>query len=233
MKQVRILIAGDSKFFRPRTLSLVKKHHSWKIEGEAATESELFSEAEAQKPDVIVLDIDTPALGGIEGAMKIRRMHPNTKIIIVSVCEEEEVIRKALNAGVHGYLLRRAFSRRIISAVHAICSGHLFLCDRVVEIVMRGYLNGTARRFDMPPPRYELTVRELEIVRLLALGHGNNQIAGVLGIRVRTVETHRAHIMRKLNLHSLVALIHYAISKQIINIQLIPSVQGASNKQSA
>lgn len=224
MKELRILIADESEFIRRRVRSLLTSHPHMNIVGESAAESDLIARVHESKPDIVLMDIATPHLGGLKVAKKILATDPIIKIIVLSMHDDEALIREALHTGVRGYLLKLDFSKEIVAAVRAVANGRRFLDGRVSEIVMRGYLDGTAGTIKMAVIPSRLTARELEIVRLLALGNGNKQVAASLGIRVRTVETHRANIMRKLNLHTLAELIHYAISAQIIQIHPTPSI---------
>jgi DNA-binding NarL/FixJ family response regulator len=229
MKQRRILIADENKNVRRHVRTILTGHANWKVVDEAAAEGELLTKVNQAKPDIIMMDIATPVLGGLGAAKKILGMQPNALIIVLSASDEEGLIRDALQLGVRGFISKRHFSREIVSAIRSVSSGRRFLDGRVSDVVMKGYLEGSAGAAAMPVSLSRLTARELEIARLLAMGNGNKQVAKVLGIRVRTVETHRANTMRKLNLHSLAELIHYAVSHQIIHIDVTPVVPAFRN----
>lgn len=226
MKEVRILVADQSASVRRRAKSLLSQQPHWHVVAEVVEGEELLAKCRQTKPQVVLLDSALPRLGGLEAARQIGKVLPETKIIVMSMNEAEEPIRSSLEAGVRGYVLKLDLDRKIVAAVRAACSGLWFFDYEISEIVTKGYLERAAGRVDIREGIAPLTVRELEIARLLALGHGNRQISSMLGIRVRTVETHRANIMRKLNLHTLAELIHFAVAKGMIHIRAKSAVGG-------
>jgi two-component system, NarL family, response regulator NreC len=217
MKEIRILIADNSEFLRRTVRSLLVGHPNWAVVDETAGEAELLGRANESKPDVIIMDVSARAAASLDAAEKILTCERNTRIIFVTAQAEEEHIRTALQAGVYGYILKSEFAVEIVRAIHTVAKGRHFLDSRVSEIVMKGYLDRAAGVNVKQSPS-SLTPREREICRLLALGNGNKQVARALRIRVRTVETHRRNIMRKLNVHTLAEVIHYAIRKEMILI---------------
>ena len=170
----------------------------------------------------MILDIAQPSLGGIESVRKIHESLPEARVIVFSGRDEEERVRGAIGAGVCGYVLKSEFQSKIPLAVRAASKGLILFDGHVSDIVTKGYLGGCPAGTDTSSPSSLLTVREHEIVRLLALGNANRVVAASLGITVRTVESHRANIMRKLKLHTLAQLIHFAVQNRIIHIH--PSV---------
>jgi two-component system, NarL family, response regulator NreC len=228
--EARVFIADENESIRHRIHSLLEGHPHIKIVGEATAKAELLAKVRAERPNVIIWDIAAPVLGGLDAVRSILSSQPDAKVLALSTHEEDELVRGAFHAGVRGYILKLAFSGKLLSAVRAVASGNRFLDSRVSEIVMRGYLEGSTGTTTLPQAPSPLTPRERDIVRLLALDNANKRIAIMLRITVRTVETHRANIMRKLNMHSLAERIHYAISRQIINVHPDPSVPLSSHR---
>jgi len=163
------------------------------------------------KPDVVILDISMPELDGVEATRQIVEAVPDTKVLVLTMHESDHIVRRALDAGACGYLLKSDLTDCLPKAVKAIAEGKRFLTPKVCEIVVEGFLR--TRSEHQPAERRDTrtTPRETGIIRLLAEGKSNKEIAAQLGITVRTVETHRATIMLKLGLHSLADLIYYAI----------------------
>jgi DNA-binding NarL/FixJ family response regulator len=161
-----------------------------------------------------VLDISMPELNGIEAARRIRKELPRTQVIIVTVHEEDELARELLQLGVLGYLLKSDADKDLVPAVQAVSQGKPFLTPKVSQAVLEGYLQ--PQRATSRAPKSRLTPREREIVQLLAEGRSNKEVADRLNISVKTAETHRANIMRKLQLASFSELVRYAIRNKII-----------------
>jgi DNA-binding NarL/FixJ family response regulator len=196
--------------------------------GEAANGREAVEKAIKLKPDVAILDIGMPELDGFEATRQILKAVPDTKILVLTMHESDQMVRRALEAGARGYLLKSDLTECLAKAVKAVADGKRFLTPKVSEIVLDGFLK-TSSEHQQPERRgTRITTRELEIVRLLAEGKSNKEIATQLGITVRTVETHRAKIMLKLGLHSLADLIHYAIRQG-----LHQEVESAASAKSA
>jgi DNA-binding NarL/FixJ family response regulator len=216
VKNIQILLADDHALVRRGVIEVLRSRHGWKVVGEAANGREAVRKAIELKPDVAVIDITMPELDGIEVTRRIREEVPETKVLVLTKHESDEMVRRALDAGARGYLLKSDHADYLLKAVEAIAEGKFFLTPKVSEIVLSGFLksgNQPERREQLPD---QLTPREVEITRLLAKGKSNKEIAAGLGIAVRTVETHRAKIMLKLGIHSLAELIHYAMRNEII-----------------
>jgi DNA-binding NarL/FixJ family response regulator len=229
VNEVRILIGDATEWYRGRLRSVLTKQTHWKVVGEASTEGDLLVLTAKTRPDVVLFDVSAAVLGGLSTAKKVLSVEPNARIIALSVEEEQEWIRLAFQAGVRGYVSKVEFCTQIVPAVQTVCDGRRFLDGRVSEAVIRSCWEPRQALIATPVGQHRLTGRELEIVRLLALGNGNRKIAVKLGIRLRTVETHRANIMRKLNLHTLAQLIHYAILTEIIHLPA-PEIPAAENR---
>ena len=217
MKKLRILIADDHGLVRRGAREILNSRPGWRVVGEAVNGREAVRKAVELKPDVAVIDIGMPELDGVEAARQIREASPNTKVLVLTMHESDQIVRRALDAGARGYLLKSDLTECLPKAVEAIAGGKRFLTPKVSEIVLEGFLNTTSQHQRGGRTTAQPTPREMEIIRLLAEGKLNKEIAALLGITVRTVETHRAKIMLKLGLHSLAELIHYAMRNQIIS----------------
>jgi DNA-binding NarL/FixJ family response regulator len=217
MKKLRILIADDHGLVRRGARAVLHSRPGWRVVGEATNGREAVQKAIELKPDVAVVDIGMPELDGVEVTRQIREAVPNTKVLVLTMHESDQMISRALDAGACGYLLKSDLTDSFPKAVKAIAEGKRFLTPKVSEIVLKGFLMTRSRQQEGQRGGTRTTPREIEIIRLLAEGKSNKEIASQLGIAVRTVETHRAKIMLKLGLHSLAELIHYAMRHGIIS----------------
>ena len=211
MKTLRILLVDDHELVRRGARGVLHSRHGWRVVGEAANGREAVEKAIALKPDVAVVDISIPELDGIEVTRQIREAVPATKVLVLTMHESEQMVQRALEAGAHGCILKSDLTEWLVKAVKGVSEGQRFLTPKVSEIVLEGLLK--KENHQQPGERIDarVTPRETEIIRLLVEGKANKEIAALLGITVRTVETHRSKIMLKLGLHSLVELIHYAM----------------------
>jgi DNA-binding NarL/FixJ family response regulator len=217
LKKLRILLADDHGLVRRGARAILHTRRGWKVIGEAVTGREAVEKAVALKPDVAIVDISMPELDGIEAVRQIRKAVPDIKVLILTMHESDQMVRHALEAGVHGYLLKSDLTDSLREAVEAIVGGERFFTPKVSQIVLDGFLNTKSPNELADGAAARATPREIQIIRLLAQGKSNKQIGSELGITVRTVDTHRANIMLRLGLHSLADLIHYAIRHQIIS----------------
>jgi len=218
MKTVRILIVDDHDLMRRGIKALLQSHAGWEVVGEAHTGREAVTKAEELKPDVVILDISMPDLNGIEAARRIRKSSPSTEVLILSVHYSDQLIRDILEAGVRGYIVKSDSDRDLAIAVETLANHKPFFTPRATEVILSNF-NGTrpGPGNDLPESvRDRLTSREREIVQLLAEGKSSKEVASSLGISVKTAETHRANIMRKLQLHTVTDLVRYAVRNQII-----------------
>jgi DNA-binding NarL/FixJ family response regulator len=209
VKKLRILIADDHGLVRRGAGAVLRSRRGWRVVGEAANGREALEKAIKLKPDVAILDISMPELDGVEATRQILEAVPDTRVLVLTMHESDQMVRRALAAGARGYLLKSDLTECLARAVKAIVDGKRFLTPKVSEIVLDGFLRTRSERRQ----GQWTTPREMEIVCLLAEGKSNKEIAAQLGITVRTVETHRAKIMLKLDLHSLADLINYAIGQ--------------------
>src|SRR3984893_5658196 len=216
MKSLRILIADDHDLLRRGVKDLLQSHAGWEVCGEAHTGREAVAQAEQLKPDIAILDISMPDLNGVDAAKKIRKASPDTEVLILSVHYSDQLIRDILEAGVRGYIVKSDSDRDLIIAVEALANHKPFFTPRATEVMLTNFNEGRARPEISEPIRERLTAREREIVQLLAEGKSSKEVASSLCISVKTAETPRANVMRKLQLHAVSELVRYAVRNQIV-----------------
>jgi DNA-binding NarL/FixJ family response regulator len=208
---VRILVADDHGVVRRGLRALLESRRGWKICGEAANGREAVERARRLKPDVAILDIGMPGLNGVEATRQIRKVSPKTEILILSAHGSEKLVLEVLEAGARGYVVKEEADESLMVAVDALLRHVPFLTARIAKLIAREKRGGLSKA-----PKGRLTSREREIAQLLAEGKTNKEVAAALGISAKTVETHRANIMLKLNIHSITDLVHYAIRNKMI-----------------
>ena len=213
---VRILVADDHQVVRTGLRALLESKTGWQVCAEASNGREAVEKAGQLKPDVAVLDIGMPLLNGVEATRQIRKLSPQTEILILTMHDSEQLVREVLGAGAHGYILKDDADRNLIAAVDALRRHKPYLSSRVSEAVSNAANPSEDGAAFNHASRSRLTPREREIVQLLAEGKSNKEVAGYLGISVKTAETHRANIMLKLDFHSLADLVRYAVRNNII-----------------
>jgi len=216
MKPLRILIADDHDLVRRGVKALLQSHAGWQICGEAITGREAVSKAEELKPDIIILDISMPDLNGVEAARRIRKVSSNTEVLILSMHYSDQLIREIVDAGVRGYIVKSDSDRDLIIAVETLAKHRPFFTPLATEVILSNLNTGGPVTKVPESIRDRLTSREREIVQLLAEGKSSKEIASSLNLSVKTVETHRANIMRKLDMHNVSELVRYAVRNQII-----------------
>ena len=202
---IRILIADDHSFIRTGLRTILQSQPDVQVVGEAADALEAIQLAQELKPDVLLTDISMPGLtgGGIEVTRRIQTLLPDVAVLILTVHEDETLLREAIQAGASGYVVKRAAEAELISAVQAVARGDMYIHPAMTRMLLAGLAAPKAA----PSVAVEsLTQREIDVLRLLARGYTNRQIAGALSVSVRTVEGHRANLMDKLNAHSRVEL---------------------------
>lgn len=212
---VRILVADDHDVVRRGLREQLSAHDGWEICGEASNGREAVQMAKKLSPDVAVIDLSMPELNGLEATRQIRRELPRTEVLIFTMHETEQLIREVLSAGARGYVLKSDAGRHLTSAVEALAHRRPFFTAKVSEALLDAFLKSSAREDEGSAFR-TLTDREREIVQMLAEGESNKEIATKLSISIKTVETHRATVMRKLDISSIVELVHYAIRNQLV-----------------
>jgi len=214
---VRILIADDHHVVRTGLRALLESKAGWQVCAEATNGREAVEQAGQLKPDVAVLDIGMPLLNGVEATRQIRKLAPHTEILILTMHDSELLVQEVLEAGAHGYILKDDADRNLIAAVDALRRHKPFLSARVSDAVSKAVQPSGEGFTPQRVSRSRLTPREREIVQLLAEGKSNKEVAVVLGISVKTAETHRANIMLKLNFHSITELVRYALRNKMID----------------
>lgn len=215
MAKTRIVIADDHSIVREGVKMILASQRDFDIVGEAATGEEALALIEKLKPDVVVMDISMPGIGGIEATAQIKQTHPKINVLALTMHEDEHYVFRLLRAGASGYVLKRAAATDLVAAVRAASRGEAFLYPSVARDVIADYL----RRVEAgeEKERYDgLTTREREILTMIAQGLSNQEIAKKLYISIKTVQTHRAHILEKLGLHDRTELVRYAIRKGLI-----------------
>ncbi len=212
---LRILLADDHDIVWRGLRDLLEQHVGWQVCADAANGREAVELALQHRPHVAVIDLSMPELNGLEATRRIRQSLPDTEVLIFTMHESEELIREVLGAGARGYLLKSDAVRQLIPAVESLSQKKPYFAGRVSEVLLDGFLKGGKVTLEGPTAE-RLTSREREVVQLLAEGKSNKQIARLLDLSVKTVETHRTAAMRKLELNSLPDLVRYAVRMQII-----------------
>lgn len=213
---LRILLADDHAIVRRGLKELMEEHIGWSVCAEAATGRQAVELAVEHRPHVAVLDLSMPELNGLEATRRIRQALPETEVLVFTMHESDELVRQVLAAGARGYLLKSDAADQLIPAVESLARHKPFFSGRISEVVLDGFLKSGGAEAAQPAIQ-RLTTREREIIQLLAEGHSNKRIAKLLDLSVKTVETHRAAVMRKLELSSLPDLVRFAIRTQIIH----------------
>ena len=216
MEQIRILLADDHTILRDGIRALLEDEPNMILVGEAEDGRSAVKLACELRPDVVIMDIAMPLLNGLEATRQIKRELPGTEVLILSMHDNEEYIRQVLAAGAMGYILKDAAARELINAIKTVQRGEAVLSTAITRLVIEDYL----RWGDVQPAdnSSNLTPREREVLQLIAEGYTNKQIAEILNLSIKTIQTHRANLMNKLDLHDRGELIKYAIQKKIIEI---------------
>jgi two-component system response regulator NreC len=208
----RILIADDHGVLRAGLAALLNDEPGFEVIGEAGTGEEALRLVVESCPDLVLMDLSMPEMGGIEATRRVHEKMPEVRVLILTLHEDIGMVREAIRAGAGGYILKRAVKTELIGAIQAVLRGDLY----VHPAMMRALLAEPQPEAQPAPPLAEpLTPREIDVLRLIVRGHTNAQIAEILSLSVRTVEYHRANLTAKLNLHSRVDLIRYAANNGI------------------
>jgi two-component system, NarL family, response regulator NreC len=213
---IRILLVDDHTVLRDGLRALLEKQADMAVVGEAADGRDSVRLAEEQSPDVVIMDIAMPNMNGIEATRRILAANPRIGVVILSMHQDESYVLRSLKAGAKGYLLKDSLRSDVIDAIRAVYQGRSFLTRKVGRILQEDYIRQLEQRglddsYDL------LTDREREVLQLVAEGRTNKEVAAMLNVSITTVETHRTHILQKLDLHSIPELILYAVRKGIIS----------------
>jgi DNA-binding NarL/FixJ family response regulator len=210
-RPIKVLLTDDHTLVRAGIRGLIESLPGVTVVGEAGTGEEALAFVEKQCPDIIMLDIGLPGLNGLDVAERLQTRYPELRVLILSVHSDEEYVRRAVRAGVAGYLLKDASVRDLEAAIGAVMRGETYLSPAISRQVVRGYAERLQRS------EAELTPRQEEILKLIAEGFSTKEAAFRLGVSVKTVETHRTQIMERLNVHNIAGLVRYAMRSGLVS----------------
>jgi DNA-binding NarL/FixJ family response regulator len=215
LNNLRILIADDHEIVRRGLKSVLSSRRGWTVCAEASTGREAVALASQHRPDIVVMDIAMPGLNGLEATRQLRKALPKTQVMILSLHYSDQLVREVIDSGARGYLLKTDASNDLLNAVEALANNRSFFTSGAAQILIDGFCKPASAR-EHPLMRKSLSAREREIVQLLAEGSSSKEVAVALGISVKTADTHRANIMRKLEMHSVSELVRYAVKNNLI-----------------
>lgn len=217
MSKINVLIADDHALVREGIAAFLNLCDDIEVIAEASDGLETIKKTDKFRPDIIIMDINMPKLGGLEATVEIKKRHPDIKILVLTQYEDKEYISRFLKVGVSGYLLKRAVGNDLITALRAVSRGELYLHPSIASEVVAGYLNKSRKPF-IEDPYEKLTDREKQVLKLLAEGYTHKEIAIMLNISAKTVIAHQTNISEKLDLHTRAGLVKFAIQRGIIKI---------------
>lgn len=214
MRPVQILLADDHEVVRKGLRALLEAQPGWKVIAEATDGRDAVEKARDLHPDVAIVDIGMPCLNGLEATRQIVKKAPRTRVLVLTMHDTNPLIQQVVKAGARGYVLKSDVASDLVSAVEALCRDQTFFTSKVSQIILDRYVGkaGEETSADVDSP---LTPREREVVQLLAEGKSSKEVASVLGISVKTAETHRINLMRKLDCHSVAEVVRYAVRNLI------------------
>jgi DNA-binding NarL/FixJ family response regulator len=216
MSALKIVIADDHDVVRRGLKSLLSDVPGWEVCAEANNGRQALDKVRQHKPNVAVMDVTMPELNGLEATRQIRKQFPDTEVLVLTMHESEQIAHEVLKAGARGYILKSDAGRDLVKAVEAVSKKQAFFTTRVTQMVSESNLREGLGAVEAGDIGSRLTPREREIVQLLAEGKSNKEVASALNISVKTVETHRTNIMRKLRFHSVGELVRYAVRNNIV-----------------
>ena len=218
MSSFRILVVDDHEVVRLGIRAMLEDHAGWEVCDEAPDGREGVHKAAQIRPELVILDLNMPRLNGLGAARHMLRNESRPQILVLTDSYSERAMREALDVGVRGVLLKSDPGSDLLAAIEALQAGRTFFTSALADLLLDGYLNGGWERSNNGPSAPGLTIREREVVQLLAEGSSTKEVAKVLGLRVKTAETHRSNVMRKLRLHSLSELVLYAVRNGIVSV---------------
>ena len=215
MAAFRILVADDHEVVRKGLIAILEQQPEWQVCGEACNGREAVEKAKRLMPDVVVMDDSMPGLNGLEATSQVVKANPATKVLILTLHDSDQIIRRVLDAGARGFLLKSDSACELVAAVDALLRNKTYFTSKVAALVLENQLKGGT---PFAAGRGPLTPREREVVQLLAEGNSTKEAAVALGLSVKTAETHRSNIMRRLQLHSVSSLVLYAVRNKIVHV---------------
>lgn len=218
MGKIKVLLADDHQVFREGIRLLLEKVSDMEVVGEAENGSEAVSKAGQLLPDVVLMDITMPELNGLEATRQIKQAYPQVKVLILTMHETDQYLSEMLEVGASGYVVKTTSSRELLAAIRAVQQGDVYLYPSIARMLVGDYLQ-RVKSGEEKTSYNGLTPREREILRYIAEDRQNREIANMLGISVRTVQTHRTNLMEKLGAHDRTQLVKYAIQKGIIKLE--------------
>lgn len=215
MGHLRILVADDHEVVRRGLTSLLSSRPGWVVCAEASSGREAVTLAAQRRPDIVVMDISMPGLNGLEATRKIRQMLPKTEVLVLSLHYSDGLVREIVDAGARAYVLKSDASDELLTAIEALVNHRSFFTSGAAQILIEGFCNPASTETTLL--RKALSAREREIVQLVAEGKSSKEVATVLNISVKTAETHRSNIMRKLEMHSVSEVVRWAVQNHMID----------------
>ena len=206
---IRVVLADDHQLVR-QSLKALLEREGFQVAGEASDGQEALRLVPNVNPDVAILDISMPILNGLDAARELKKSSPKTKTILLTQHDEDQYVTEALRAGVRGYVLKNQAATDLVHAIHQVCRGEIYLSPSISRTVVEALLSKTAL------PTDPLTSRERQILQLIGEGKSSKEIAALLGISIKTAESHRTRLMRKLDIHELASLVRYAIRRGLV-----------------
>lgn len=216
MKKTRILLIDGNEVVRQRLRAILSGRPDWDVCGEAANSLGALTAAASLIPDIVAIGLSIPDLDGLEATRLILKHIPNARVLMLLTCQTEQSIRDIFASGARGCVLKDDSGADILAALEALRQNKLLLSPEIAEVVLRSYLATAVERRNSDTPHGALTAREVEVARLLAAAKSNKEVASILKISIKTVETHRARIMHKLGLHSVSELVRYALRNHMV-----------------
>jgi DNA-binding NarL/FixJ family response regulator len=215
MRAVHILLADDHEVVRKGLRALLEAQPGWKVIAEATDGRDAVEKAKDLHPDVAIVDIGMPCLNGLEATRQIVKKAPRTRVLVLTMHDTNPLIQQVVKAGARGYVLKSDVAGDLVAAVEALCRDQTFFTSKVSQIILDRYVGKPEDAENAPDADSPLTPREREVVQLLAEGKSSKEVASVLGISVKTAETHRINLMRKLDCHSVAEVVRYAVRNLI------------------
>jgi two-component system nitrate/nitrite response regulator NarL len=213
--QIKVLVVDDHPVVRKGLQSCLARQNRIKIVGEAADGDEALKRTRELGPDVVLLDLDMPRLNGLTVTELLRKESPRVRILIISVHTNREYIFRIIQAGAHGYISKESSPEELLRAIESVCAGEAFFAPQIAQAALTEFVTSGGKK----QPFVQLTVREREVLALIAEGQSNKEVAQQLGIGVRTIETHRERIMEKLDIHTIAGLTRFAIRNGVISLE--------------